>query len=97
MWEPNELLVFDSVERAETWTEPPDVDAGVAYDAEGRLLGFQTDGHRTFLHEREPEPTHEQELRTAIVQASLAVGTKLDASAPTRQLVEEAVARFRVD
>jgi len=96
VWEPNDLLVFDSVDRAEAFTEPPDIDVGTAYDAEGRLLVFETDGRRTFLREREPEPTHEQELRNAIAQASLAVGLELDRSAPLEELVAAALARFRV-
>jgi sugar lactone lactonase YvrE len=96
VWEPNDLLVFESVERAEAFTEPPDVHAGVAYDAEGRLLTFETDGRRTRLREREDEPTHEQELRDAIAQATLAAGSTLDASAPLEELVAAALVRFRV-
>ena len=48
MWELNDLLVFDSVDRAEAFTEPPDIDVGTAYDAEGRLLVFETDGRRKY-------------------------------------------------
>lgn len=70
--EPNDLLVFESVESATSFTEPYDTDNGVVYDAEGRLLAFQTDGpgrlweKRVVLHERESEPTHETELSAAI-------------------------------
>ena len=100
VWQPNELLVFDSVEWAEQWTEPYDVDEGVVYDAEGRLLAFELEGpgpvpeKRVVLHAREPDPTHEKELRTAIIQVSLAAGTKLDPSASLEQLIEPALARF---
>lgn len=103
VWQPrNELLAFDSVEWAEEWTEPYDVDEGVVYDAEGRLLAFELDGpgrvweKRVVLRERESEPTHEEELRAAIMRVSLAAGRKLDASVSLEQLLEEAVARFRV-
>jgi hypothetical protein len=96
LWEPNDLLVFDSVEKAEAFVEPPDVKAGIAYDAEGRLLAFEANGRRTLLREREREPTHGAELRSAITQASLAVGAQIDPSMPLPELVNAALARFRV-
>jgi hypothetical protein len=96
VWEPNDLLVFASVEAAERFVEPPDADAGVVYDAEGRLLAFETDSRRTSLLERESAPTHQGELRRAIAEALLAVGTEVDGSAPLEQLVAEALARFKV-
>ena len=100
VWEPNDLIVFDSVERAEAWIEPYDVADRVVYDADGRLLAFALEGpgrvweRRVVLHERESRPTHEGGLRTAIVQASEAAGRKLDPSASLEELVEEALMRF---
>jgi hypothetical protein len=91
-----DVMVFETVEAAERFVEPPDVDDGVTYDAEGRLLAFETDGRRTSLHERESEPTHERELRDAITRAMLAAGTEVDGSAPLERLVAEALARFKV-
>lgn len=101
LWEPNELLVWASVEAAESGIEPYDVNVGVVYDAEGRLLAFELDGRgrlwekRVVLRERESEPTHQKELRTAIVQASLASGIELDPSAPLGELTQGAWTRFR--
>src|SRR5918995_77353 len=89
LWEPNDLLAFDSAERAEAFVEPPDVQAGVVFDADGRLLAFETDGRRTFLRERESEPRHEQELRDALAQATLAVGQTVDPAAPLQELVAD--------
>jgi hypothetical protein len=44
VWEPNDMAAFESVEEAESHTEPYDVDEGVVYDAEGRLLAFELEG-----------------------------------------------------
>jgi len=100
VWQPNELLAFSSVEEAEGFVEPYDVNEGTTYDADGRLLVFELegDGHfwqrRVVLRARESQPTHDKDLRLAILQASEAAGAKAEPSASLEQLVEEAHARF---
>jgi hypothetical protein len=101
-WEPNEMIVYDSVESATSSTEPYDVDEGTVYDADGRLLAFETDRpgrvweKRVVLRECESEPTHEPELRVAIMQALRIAGIGFDPSAPLGQLTDAAYDRFRV-
>jgi hypothetical protein len=100
-WEPNELIAFDSVESAVSATEPYDVNDGVVYDADGRLLAFDLEGpgrrweKDVVLRECESEPTHAQDLRAVITQAADTVGTKLDQSASLEQLVRDALERHR--
>jgi hypothetical protein len=38
LWEPRELLAFQSLEAMEGFIEPPDVDEGRAFDSTGMLL-----------------------------------------------------------
>ncbi|HEX4186899.1 MAG TPA: hypothetical protein VHY83_03275 [Solirubrobacteraceae bacterium] len=101
IWEPNELLAFDSIHSAEGFVEPYDADDGTVYDAEGRLLRFETaEGSRPWsagvvLREQEATPTHQPELRQAIMRAAAAAGAPLDGSAPLAALVEQALSRFR--
>lgn len=69
---------------------------GVAYDAEGRLLCFETDGRRTTLSERESDPSNLEALGTAIVQALAARARRLVRHTAAGELLEVAVSRFRV-
>lgn len=90
-----DLMVFEAAQAAEAFVEPPDVADGAAYDAEGRLLGFETDGRRTFLAERESEPMHGDELRSALLRSFEAAGIPCGGlSLP--ELVSEAVDHFQV-
>jgi hypothetical protein len=60
------------------------------------LLGFETDGRRTVLRERESTPSHREALRTAIANALAAAGSPTDPTTPLEELVEIAVSHFRV-
>jgi hypothetical protein len=78
----DDLHIFDSVEEAESWMEPVDVEPGeVAYDAEGRLFhvvvrgvvkesGFSIDqsGARVELVRVEAQPGHAEDLRRVLVE-----------------------------
>jgi sugar lactone lactonase YvrE len=83
LFEPNDLAVFDSSGEAEAWIEPPDVDLGPSFDADGQLLHFDTDGRRTFL--RETGELRPEALRSQLVATFAAAG--IDAS-PDRSLDE---------
>src|SRR6187551_1242171 len=88
-------MVFETVEAAQVFVEPPDISEGVAYDAEGRLLGFDTDGRRTFLRERKAQPSHEEDLRQALAQVFQALDIRCDPAASLDELVERALSDFR--
>lgn len=38
VWEPNDMMAFESVRAVEGWVEWQDVDEGTVFDSEGRLL-----------------------------------------------------------
>jgi hypothetical protein len=67
-FEGNDLMVFRSVPAAEAFVEPPDIAVFETYDAEGRLLAFETDGRRTFLREQESSASHGRQLREALLR-----------------------------
>lgn len=96
VWEPNELLAFETVEALEGFIEPPDVDSGRAFDAEGRLLSVQAERGRTVVREAESQPSHQDELRAALITALADAEGDGVRSAPLDELVALGVARFAV-
>jgi hypothetical protein len=101
----DDLYIFDSVEEAESYLEPVDVEPGeVAYDAEGRLLqvvvrgkvrrsglGIDQRGAHVELVPVEDEPRHAEELRQALVAWVRRAEPGADVTeASTEELVERA-------
>jgi hypothetical protein len=97
-WEPNDLSAFATVDAAQRYVEPYDVDVYEVYDAEGRKLRFETRGEERFMKQQdvvlvevEETPTHRQRLRHILVTA---LGTSISGSEPLDVLVREAALRF---
>jgi len=97
-----DLSIFESVEEAERYLEPNDVEPGkcLAYDSEGRCLeGFDESKwfrHRVRLGPREGQPTHAPELlRGRLLYVLEGLETKETheqlASLPLNELVAVAV------
>jgi hypothetical protein len=97
-----DVLVFESVEKAESFLEPIDVinDDVIAYDGEGRLLTFSIETgiwfDRVVLHSAEKEPNHAPELRHALVRflSQLGVSDKWLSRASLSDLVNRAVKEY---
>jgi hypothetical protein len=94
IWEPNDLIAFGSVEALEAFVEPPDVDAGRAFDATGRLLSLTAEGMRTVVRDAEAVASHQDELRTALVTVLTEAEGERVRSASLEELVALAAARF---
>ena|SRR6185312_5700241 len=81
LFEDLDLMVFPSIEKAEQFLEPIDVEQGdcLGYDSEGRLLQFgvirprslwarmSPSGERTVLLKAESVPTHQDDLRDKLI------------------------------
>jgi len=93
-FEGQDLMVFATVFRAESFIEPYDVAVVDAYDAEGQVLRFEAVGRRTFL--RETGEHHPDRLRAAIVGTFDAAGVAVAPDAPLDELVKTATQRFSV-
>ncbi len=71
--EPGVIYVFDSVDRAIGFIEPPDVfdNLYIGYDSEGRLLNLKAVSrdykNPIMIEPTEDIPTHQTELRNLIV------------------------------
>ena len=106
VWEPRNIELFASIERACEYLEPPDVNAGTptAYDSEGRRLTLQVVEvpvrafGRALWHVRrvrvvdcQREPLDAHELRT-ILATALGVGPA--DTRPLAELVTAAQERF---
>jgi hypothetical protein len=116
LWEPNDLLVFNSAEAAEGWIEWQDVDEGTVYDSEGRLLqlflvedprneAIESSRFSWFrirhppsvkIRKMEDEPTHQAELREAILQAFAAINEPLSDGLDFDELCARASTAFVV-
>jgi hypothetical protein len=97
IWEPNDLMAFDSARALEAFVEPPDVDAGRAFDATGRLLSVTAEGGRTVVRDAEPVASHQEELHTALVTALDGLdGGENVREASLEELVAIAAARLAV-
>jgi hypothetical protein len=96
IWEPNDLMAFESAEALEAFVEPPDVDAGRAFDATGRLLSVKAEGTRTIVRDAEAVVSHQDELRSALVTALTAKEGESVRPASLEELVALAAARFTV-
>jgi hypothetical protein len=86
------LVVFDSVADAEAFVEPPDIELGQTFDADGQLLRFETDDRRTFL--RETGQLHPEALRSRIVATFEAAKVEVQPEQPLEALVTDARAKF---
>ena len=100
VWEPNDLLAFGSVEATEGWIEWQDHDEGKVFDCEGRLLElFLVEDSPTpsvRVRPLEEQPAHQDELRTALLEAFAAVGEPRLDSAGLEELSKDALAKFLV-
>lgn len=78
-----DVMAFNSVEAAENYAEPPDVehDEFVAYDATGRLLFATCQANRIKLSPSEDEPKHVAELETTLRRFLNAIGRSADVDA----------------
>ena len=67
--EGGEAMLFENEQSALGYVEAPDVEAGVyrGYTEAGRLLEVCTDGLDIWIKVAEQRPSHEQDLRTALV------------------------------
>jgi hypothetical protein len=94
VWEPNDLIAFESAAALEAYVEPADVDSGRAFDATGRLLSVTAEGTRTVVRDAEAEALHREELRTALVTALTESEGEQVRSATLEELVALAATRF---
>jgi hypothetical protein len=94
IWEPDDLTAFESVAALEAFVEPPDVDAGRAFDATGMLLSVTAEGTRTVVRDAETVASHQDELRTALVTALTGTEGESVRTASLEELVPLAAARF---
>lgn len=78
--ENGDVVIFASVERAERYLEPIDVEAGrlTAYDSAGRLLRLVPTSPRITIEAAEAEPTHNEELRESLRELLSHVGVAED-------------------
>jgi hypothetical protein len=70
------VMFFESVEAAERYLEPIDVenDEYVAYDGEGRLLRLVATSPRITIEDAEAAPAHAHVLRHLLLQFFPAIG-----------------------
>jgi hypothetical protein len=94
IWEPNNLEVFISRQSLEDYVEVPDVNAGTAYDSDGRLLRLRVENDRIVVEDAEPVATHQSDLADALRQALRATNADFAVDAPLRDLVRLALQRF---
>jgi hypothetical protein len=79
-----DVTLYASVANAELNLEPIDVenDEYFAFDAEGRLLALRTDGQKVTISAAEPEPTHQEILRSLLSDLFVRAGLIDDRSSP---------------
>lgn len=67
--ETGEVMLFEDEQQAGSYVEAPDVAGGVyrGYDDEGRLMEICTDGLETWVQPSEQRPSHESDLRKALI------------------------------
>jgi hypothetical protein len=95
VWEPNDLIVFDSASALQAYVEVPDADVGVAYDAVGRLLRLRVENDRVVVAAAEAVATHQADLSEALTEALQAVGRAVPSDAELSDLVRLAHATFK--
>ncbi len=68
--ESGDVIVFASVEHAERYLEPIDVEENrcVAYDSEGRLLKLRPTEPRITIESAEAVPSHSREVRDILIE-----------------------------
>jgi hypothetical protein len=72
-----DVLIFDSIEKAERYIEPIDVTNNeyIAYDSEGRLLRLvEQSRYRVIVEPVESDPSHRGELREILVDFLARIG-----------------------
>jgi hypothetical protein len=99
LWEPNDLMVFESAQTAERFVEGDT--GGEIFDSEGRRLRFEVVGEQRrhpyvtlALREDEDEPTHQAALRELLGRALKETDPEEVSGLALEELVEKAVARF---
>jgi hypothetical protein len=87
LWEPNDLIAFDSVEEMEAFIEPPDVHVwAVRSTRPERLLDVTAEGRRVRVQAAEAHPTHQDELRGTLDKALRLSGHEVPESASLAEL-----------
>jgi hypothetical protein len=99
LWEPNDLMVFESAQTIERFVEGET--GGEIFDSEGRRLRFEVVGEQRrhpyvtlALREDEDEPTHQAVLREVLGQALKETDPEEVSGLALEALVEKAVAQF---
>lgn len=93
-----DLHLYDSLQEAELYLEPVDVQDGiyVGYDFEGRELLLTVRDDRVEISAAEASPGHQRQLAELLRAALAAVGRPADPGADFPELVEAArIFRFR--
>jgi hypothetical protein len=76
--EPNDLLIFESKEKAERFIEAVDLLKGecILYDSEGRLLDAKPhpNGSIIIIEPIYSDPTHKEDLKKALINFFRAIG-----------------------
>lgn len=80
-----DVAIFASLEDAQLWLEPPDVPSQKGYDAVGRRLRIETDGHATRITLVEDEPSDSEQFGKEL-RAYLGHVGELSASDPACDL-----------
>jgi hypothetical protein len=76
-----DVLIFETVEKAERYIEPIDIDNNeyIAYDSEGRLLRLIVRSrNRVHIEATEAEPNHADEVRKILIDFLAYVGLLRD-------------------
>jgi hypothetical protein len=78
IYDKGDVLIFESIEIAESYIEPLDIDAYIAYDAEGRLLRLIDKGNKVSIKSAETVPTHIDELKQVLITFLNRIGVSKD-------------------
>jgi hypothetical protein len=68
IYDNGDLLIFESIDKAESYLEPIDIDIYTGYDCEGHLLSLTEQGDRVTIRLAETEPNHFNELRHVLIE-----------------------------
>lgn len=63
-----DVLIFESVEKAESYLEPIDIPVYSAYDSCGHLLQLQRQQNRVKIHLADPELNYSDQLKTILIE-----------------------------
>lgn len=91
IYDNGDLLIFESIEKAESYLEPIDIDIYTAYDCEGHLLFLIEQGERVTIRLAETEPNHVNELRHVLIDFLSRIGNEYDEL--SKALLEELIVK----